>query len=117
MIEKEVIAEWKRFLESDEFRHNPEPGTLQIAQHFAEWGRRNPKTKTEKTMERLEIEKKINELICDVLGNKQDVINDDSSLTDDLGADSIDVVELVLGVEKEFGIDIQADVAQKIRTV
>lgn len=47
MIEKEVIAEWKRFLESDEFRHNHEPGTLQIAQHFAEWGRRNPKTKTE----------------------------------------------------------------------
>lgn len=39
MIEKEVIQEWKRFLESDEFRHSTECGTLLLAQHFAEWGR------------------------------------------------------------------------------
>ena len=42
-VEKEVIQEWKRYLESDEFNHDPECGTLQIAQHFAEWGRVNPK--------------------------------------------------------------------------
>ena len=41
-IEKEVIAEWKRFLESDEFRHSTECGTLLLAQHFAEWGRTHP---------------------------------------------------------------------------
>jgi len=38
VIEDEVKEEWKRFLESDEFRHNPECGTLLIAQHFADWG-------------------------------------------------------------------------------
>jgi len=38
-ISQEVIEEWKRFLESDEYRHNPECGTLLIAQHFAEWGK------------------------------------------------------------------------------
>lgn len=37
-INKEVKEEWKRFMESDEFNHNPECGTLLIAQHFAEWG-------------------------------------------------------------------------------
>jgi len=36
-IDKEVIEEWKRFLESEEFQHDPECGTLLIAQHFAEW--------------------------------------------------------------------------------
>lgn len=42
-IEKEVIAEWKRFLESDEFRHNPECGTLLIAQHFYNYGKQYEK--------------------------------------------------------------------------
>ena len=40
-IEKEVIQEWKRFMESPEYNHDPECGTLLIAQHFAEWGRRS----------------------------------------------------------------------------
>lgn len=50
-IEKEVIQEWKRFLQSDEYLNASDCGTLLIAQHFAEWGRRsafgvagNPKT-------------------------------------------------------------------------
>ena len=42
-ISEEVIAEWKRYLESDEYNHNPECGTLLIAQHFAEWGRERAK--------------------------------------------------------------------------
>lgn len=41
-IEKEVIVEWKRYTESPEFNHDPECGTLLIAQHFAEWGREHP---------------------------------------------------------------------------
>lgn len=50
MIEKEVIQEWKRFLESDEFRHSTECGTLLLAQHFAEWGREHPR-KPETTLQ------------------------------------------------------------------
>jgi len=46
-IEKEVIKEWKRFLESPEFNHDTECGTLQIAQHFAEWGREHPTPPTD----------------------------------------------------------------------
>lgn len=41
MIQKdEVIKEWKRYLRTDEYLHDPECGTLLIAMHFAEWGRR-----------------------------------------------------------------------------
>lgn len=47
-IEKEVIQEWKRFMESPEYNHNPECGTLLIAQHFAEWGRQHPVASEEK---------------------------------------------------------------------
>ena len=45
MIDKEVIAEWKRYLESDEFNHNPECGTLLIAQHFYDYGKRQQNEK------------------------------------------------------------------------
>ena len=41
MADKEVITEWKRYLESDDYRHNPECGTLLIAMHFAEWGKQH----------------------------------------------------------------------------
>lgn len=40
-IDNEVVQEWKRFLQSDEYLHASECGTLLIAQHFAEWGRRS----------------------------------------------------------------------------
>ena len=41
-VEKEVIQEWKRYMESPEYQHDPECSTLLIAQHFAEWGREHP---------------------------------------------------------------------------
>lgn len=44
-IEKEVIAEWKRYIESEEFQHNPECGTLLIAQHFYDYGKRQQNEK------------------------------------------------------------------------
>ena len=44
----ELVAEWKRYLESDEFLHSPECGTLLIARHFAEWGRRHNEQKEDK---------------------------------------------------------------------
>lgn len=49
-LEKAVIEEWKRFVESDEFQHNPECGSLLLAQHFAEWGRTYPR-KPETTLQ------------------------------------------------------------------
>lgn len=51
MADKEVIAEWKRYLESDDYRHNPECGTLLIAQHFAEWGKEQMKKHAVKALD------------------------------------------------------------------
>lgn len=47
-MKDDLVAEWKRYLESDEFLHSPECGTLLIARHFAEWGRRHNEQKEDK---------------------------------------------------------------------
>ena len=57
-------------------------------------------------MERDKIEKKANEVLVDVLGIDYSEIKDDAVLEDDFGADSLDAVEIVMGLEHEFGISI-----------
>ena len=57
-------------------------------------------------MERKEIEKKVNDVLNDVLGIAYSEIRDDAVLKDDLGADSLDEVEIIMGLEHEFGISI-----------
>ena len=57
-------------------------------------------------MNRQEIEKKVNDVLNDVLGIAYSEIKDDAVLEDDFGADSLDAVELVMGLEHEFGISI-----------
>ncbi|ARC53251.1 acyl carrier protein [Candidatus Riesia pediculischaeffi] len=63
------------------------------------------------------IEKKIKKIISDQLGVKQENILDDSSFVEDLGADSLDTVELVMALEEEFGVEIPDEEAEKITTV
>ena len=60
---------------------------------------------------------KIKELIAEELGIEEDVINMESSLSEDLGADSLDAVELVMAIEDEFEIKVSDEVAQKFQTV
>lgn len=60
---------------------------------------------------------KVRDLIVDTLDVKADAIKPDSSFIEDLAADSLDVVELVMALEKEFGIEIPDDDAEKIATV
>jgi len=63
-------------------------------------------------------EEKIIELIADRLSVDQEKITPDASFIDDLGADSLDTVELIMAFEEEFGIDeIPDEEAEKIRTV
>ena len=57
-------------------------------------------------MERNEIEKKVNDVLNDVLGIDFSEIKDDAVLENDLGADSLDAVEIVMGLEHEFDISI-----------
>ena len=59
----------------------------------------------------------IKQKIVDQLGVDEETITEDSSFVDDLNADSLDMVELVMAMEQEFDIEIPDDVAEKVVTV
>jgi len=63
------------------------------------------------------IEERIKEIIADQLGVEVDKITPEAKFVDDLGADSLDVVELIMAFEEEFGIEIPDEDAEKIQTV
>jgi acyl carrier protein len=63
------------------------------------------------------IEERVKEIIAQQLGVGLDQIVDDASFIDDLGADSLDTVELVMAFEEEFDIEIPDEAAEKIATV
>ncbi|MCS7262555.1 MAG: acyl carrier protein [Aquificaceae bacterium] len=65
----------------------------------------------------MDLEQKIKEIIADQLGVEVDKLNPNAKFVEDLGADSLDVVELVMAFEEEFGIEIPDEDAEKIRTV
>ena len=63
------------------------------------------------------LEDRISELIVDQLGVTKDEIVPEASFIDDLGADSLDIVELVMAMEETFDIEIPDDDAEKIQTI
>ena len=63
------------------------------------------------------LEERIKEIIADQLGVEQEKIIPEAKFVEDLGADSLDVVELIMAFEEEFGIEIPDDDAEKIQTV
>ena len=60
---------------------------------------------------------KVKNIVVDHLGVDEDKVTDNASFIDDLGADSLDTVELVMAFEEEFGIEIPDDAAESIQTV
>lgn len=62
-------------------------------------------------------ENKVKKIIIDQLGVSEDEVSSGASFVDDLGADSLDTVEMVMAFEEEFGIEIPDEDAEKIRTV
>ncbi len=63
------------------------------------------------------IEARVREIIINELGVEPEKVTDDASFVEDLGADSLDTVELVMAFEEEFGIDIPDEDAEQMRTV
>lgn len=63
------------------------------------------------------VEEKVKECIVTQLGVNEDEVTPEASFIDDLGADSLDIVELVMAFEEKFGIDIPDEDVEKLRTV
>ena len=60
---------------------------------------------------------RVKKIVVEHLGVDADKVTEESSFIDDLGADSLDIVELVMAFEEEFGVEIPDDAAEKIATV
>ena len=65
----------------------------------------------------MSVEQKVKQIIVEQLGVDEGQVDASASFVDDLGADSLDIVELVLAFEEAFGIDIPDEDAEKITTV
>lgn len=65
----------------------------------------------------MEVQKKVKEIIMDKLGVEESQITPEASFINDLGADSLDIVELVMAFEQAFNIQIPDEDAEKIQTV
>ncbi len=65
----------------------------------------------------MELLDKVKQIIADQLGIDEDEVVPDASFIDDLGADSLDIVELIMAFEEEFDLEIPDEDAEKIKTV
>lgn len=65
----------------------------------------------------MDVQAKVKEIVADKLGVEESQITPEASFTNDLGADSLDIVELVMGFEQAFDISIPDEDAEKISTV
>ena len=63
------------------------------------------------------IEERVKKIVVEQLGVSEDEVTNEASFVDDLGADSLDTVELVMALEEEFGTEIPDEDAEKIRTI
>ena len=64
-----------------------------------------------------EVQQKLKEIVMDRLNAEEDQIKPEASFVEDLGADSLDIVELIMGIEEEFDIEIPDEDAEKFTTV
>jgi acyl carrier protein len=65
----------------------------------------------------MSVEERVKSIIVEQLGVDADDVTADASFVEDLGADSLDTVELIMAFEEEFGVEISDDEAEKIRKV
>ena len=80
--------------------------------------RRTKKKQVNEVKEELVMEfEKLQEIIADVLNVQKDEIRPETTFVDDLGADSLDIFQIIMGIEEEFDIEIDNEEAEKIVTV
>jgi acyl carrier protein len=65
----------------------------------------------------MQVEQRVREIVAEQLERDVNEVTNTASFIDDLGADSLDIVELVMKMEEEFGIEIPDEEAEKIKTV
>jgi acyl carrier protein len=65
----------------------------------------------------MSVESKVRKIVIDQLGVSEEEITPEASFVDDLGADSLDTVEMVMAFEEEFGVEIPDEDAEKIKLV
>jgi acyl carrier protein len=65
----------------------------------------------------MSVEDRVKSIIVEQLGVDADQVNPEASFVEDLGADSLDIVELIMAFEEEFGVEISDDDAEKIKKV
>ncbi len=63
------------------------------------------------------VEERVKEIVAEQLGVNKEQVTNEASFVDDLGADSLDTVELVMALEESFGIEIPDEAAEKITTI
>jgi acyl carrier protein len=64
-----------------------------------------------------DVAERVKKIVIEHLGVEEDKVTDTATFIDDLGADSLDTVELVMAFEEEFGVEIPDDAAEKIQSV
>jgi acyl carrier protein len=79
-----------------------------IKRESPKWRRREPMS---------DIAERVKKIVVEHLGVDESKVTEEASFVDDLGADSLDTVELVMAFEEEFGVEIPDDAAEKILTV
>jgi acyl carrier protein len=107
--------ERNQIISNREFVIKPVPKSSRTIEHDIESGPRAPRAHRGELM--AAVDEKVKQIIVEQLGVDEGEVTNNASFVDDLGADSLDTVELVMAFEEAFDIEIPDEDAEKIRTV